>query len=96
MCFTHRNLFFEDPVKVLFLNVELPLVGFFIVGPGLLLIVHTYVLLHFALLAGKAGIFNAELQAQIVNEQVRAQVRWQLPKAVPGLFGSVGFPVGSE
>src|SRR5262249_19888837 len=48
---THRNLFFEDPVKLPFLNVDLPLVAFFVLGPGLFLIVHTYVLLHFSLLA---------------------------------------------
>jgi uncharacterized protein YjbI with pentapeptide repeats len=79
---THRNLFFEDPVKLPFLNVELPLVGFFVLGPVLFLIVHAYVLLHFVLLAGKVGVFHAELQAQILNEQVRAQLRWQLPSNI--------------
>jgi hypothetical protein len=32
---THRNLFFEDPVRLPFLNVDLPLVGFFVLGPAL-------------------------------------------------------------
>src|SRR2546421_11035606 len=50
---THRNLLLENPVKLPFLNVDLPLIGFFALGPGLFLIVHAYVLLHFVLLAGK-------------------------------------------
>jgi hypothetical protein len=29
---THRNLFFEDPVKLPFLSVDLPLVSFFVIG----------------------------------------------------------------
>src|SRR5262249_30256184 len=44
---THRNLLFESPVKLPFLGVDLPLVGFFVLGPALFLIVHAYVLLHF-------------------------------------------------
>src|SRR6478672_6716491 len=48
---THRNLLFESPVKLPFLNVDLPLIGFFVLGPGLFLIVHAYVLLHFVMLA---------------------------------------------
>ncbi len=79
---THRNLFFEDPVKLPFLNVELPLVGFFVLGPVLFLIVHAYVLLHFVLFAGKVGVFHAELQAQVLDEEVSAQLRWQLPSNI--------------
>ena len=30
---THRDLLLESPVKLPFLNVELPLKGFFVVGP---------------------------------------------------------------
>jgi hypothetical protein len=57
---THRNLFLESPVRLPFLNVDLPLIGFFVLGPGLFLIVHAYVLLHFVMLAGKVGVFHAE------------------------------------
>ena len=42
---THKDLFFENPVKLPFLNVELPLIGFFWLGPLLFLILHAYVLL---------------------------------------------------
>jgi hypothetical protein len=30
---THRHFFFENPVKLPFLDVELPLLGFFMLGP---------------------------------------------------------------
>ncbi len=79
---THRNLLFENPVKLPFLSVDLPLLGFFILGPGLFLIVHAYVLLHFMLLADKVGAFHAELRAQIADEDVRASLRRQLPSNI--------------
>ena len=44
---THKDMFFESPVRLPFLNVDLPLTGFFWLGPTLFLIVHAYVLLHF-------------------------------------------------
>jgi hypothetical protein len=59
---THRDLLLESPVKLPFLNVDLPLVGFFVLGPLLFVIVHAYVLLHFAVLGGKVGAFDVELQ----------------------------------
>ena len=37
---THADLFFEKPVKLPFLSVELPLVAFFFLAPILLLNVH--------------------------------------------------------
>ena len=42
---THRDLFFENPVKLPFLNVDLPLKSFFWFGPALFLVLHVYVLL---------------------------------------------------
>src|ERR1700690_1375090 len=41
---THRDLFLESPVRLPFLNVDLPLLGFFWLGPLIFLIVHAYVL----------------------------------------------------
>jgi uncharacterized protein YjbI with pentapeptide repeats len=79
---THRDLFLESPVKLPFLNVDLPLLGFFALGPLIFLIVHAYVLLHFVLLAGKVGDFDAELKAQIKDEEVRTRLRRQLPSNV--------------
>ncbi|HEX3522997.1 MAG TPA: hypothetical protein VHT52_13025 [Stellaceae bacterium] len=61
---THRDLLLESPVKLPFLNVELPLKAFFILAPLVFLILHAYVLLHFVLLAGKIGAFHLELQGR--------------------------------
>jgi hypothetical protein len=51
---THLDLLLLNSVKLPFLNVELPLIGFFILGPFLLLIVHAYVLLHMSGLPAKS------------------------------------------
>src|SRR5580692_12577645 len=79
---THRDLLLERPVKLPFLNVELPLEAFFFLGPLVFLIVHAYVLLHFVLLAGKIGAFHLELQAQISGDDARARLRRQLPSNI--------------
>jgi uncharacterized protein YjbI with pentapeptide repeats len=79
---THRDLLLESPVKLPFLNVELPLKAFFILGPLVFLVVHAYVLLHFLLLAGKVGAFHAELQKQVSEDEKRAQLRRQLPSNI--------------
>jgi hypothetical protein len=79
---THRDLFLESPVRLPFLNVDLPLLGFFWLGPLIFLIVHAYVLLHFVLLAGKVGDFDAELKAQIADNEVRGRLRRQLPSNI--------------
>jgi hypothetical protein len=79
---THSDLLLEKPVKLPFLNVELPLKAFFVLGPLVFLIIHTYVLLHFVLLAGKIGAFHAELQGQVHGDDRRAQLRRQLPSNI--------------
>jgi uncharacterized protein YjbI with pentapeptide repeats len=79
---SHRVLLFESPVKLPVLNVDLPLLGFFTLGPLIFLVVHAYVLLHFAMLADKIGTFHAELQAQIDDAEIRTQLRRQLPSNI--------------
>ena len=79
---THKDLFFENPVKLPFLGVELPLIAFFALGPALFLIVHWYTLVHFALLAGKVGAFQTELEAQNHYPETRARLRRQLPSNI--------------
>jgi uncharacterized protein YjbI with pentapeptide repeats len=76
---SHRDLFFESPVKLPFLNVDLPLKVFFGFGPALFLIVHTYVLLHFVMLAGKVRMFDIQLRKQIEDPEVRTRRRRRLP-----------------
>jgi hypothetical protein len=79
---THKMLFLESSVKLPIVGVDLPLTGFFVLGPLLFLIVHAYILLHFVLLADKVGAFHAELQAQIADDDVRARLRRQLPSNI--------------
>jgi hypothetical protein len=78
---THKDLFLENPVKLPFLNVELPLLGFFFLGPLLFVILHAYTLLHFTMLADKVGAFQSELQARIA-EETGERLRRQLPSNI--------------
>jgi uncharacterized protein YjbI with pentapeptide repeats len=79
---THRDLFLENPVKLPFLNIDLPLSGFFWLGPALFLIVHAYVLLHFRLLANKVAVLDAQLGLQILDPSVIGRLRRQLPSNI--------------
>src|SRR4051794_24639527 len=79
---THKDMFFESPVKLTFLNVDLPLTGFFWLGPALFLIVHAYVLLHFVMLAGKVSASDSALRDQIDDAEVRRRLRRQLPSNI--------------
>jgi uncharacterized protein YjbI with pentapeptide repeats len=79
---THRDLFLENPVKLPFLNIDLPLGGFFWLGPALFLIVHAYLLLHFRLLANKVAVFDAQLGVQILDPNVISRLRRQLPNNI--------------
>jgi Pentapeptide repeats (8 copies) len=79
---THRDLFYENPVKLPFLGVDLPLIAFFWIAPLLFLIVHAYVLLHLVQVADKLRVFNDELSAQLNDEDVCARLRRQLPSNI--------------
>jgi hypothetical protein len=79
---SHTNLLFEDSAKLPFLNVDLPLVSFFVVGPLLFLVVHAYLLIHYVLFAGKVGTFGSELAAQVSDEVVRGNIQQQLPSNI--------------
>jgi hypothetical protein len=61
---THKDLLLENPVKLPFLNVDLPLVAFVFLAPILFVIVHAYTLVHFVLLAAKAGAYDKALRAE--------------------------------
>ena len=69
---THADLFFENPVKLPFLNIDLPLLAFFFLAPILFLIVHAYTLVHLVLLTDKAKRFDQALHDQI-GEDVGVQ-----------------------
>jgi uncharacterized protein YjbI with pentapeptide repeats len=90
---THVDLLLENAVKLPFLNVELPLLGFFSVAPVLFIVVHTYTLVHFVLLGRKASLFHERLYSlfpkaadgsavDVRNKVVREGLRAQLPSNV--------------
>ena len=62
---THQDLFFEHPVKLPFLGIELPLVAFFFLAPILFLVVHAYTLVHLVMLADKAKRYHQALYEQM-------------------------------
>ena len=91
---THADLFLENPVKLPFLNVELPLLAFFFLAPILFLFVHAYTLVHLVFLTDKAKRFDQALSQQIGDDSVAAKdsndprvaaiagVRGQLPSNI--------------
>jgi hypothetical protein len=80
---THKDLLLENPVKLPFLNVELPLVAFFFLAPILFIISHAYTLVHFVMLGAKAGVYDAELRARLPDApETREGLRRQLPSNI--------------
>jgi uncharacterized protein YjbI with pentapeptide repeats len=79
---THADLFLENPVKLPFLGVELPLVAFFFLAPILFLIVHAYVLVHLVMLTDKAKLYHQALHQKIEDKEIRDGLRRQLPSNV--------------
>lgn len=75
---THRDLFLENPIKLPVLNVELPLVGFFVMAPTLLVIFHFYVFLQLLALAKKAQDYAALLQQAAPEGPDRQYLRQRL------------------
>ena len=86
---THVDLLLENPVRLPFLNVELPLKAFFFLAPILFLIVHMFTLSKLVILSDKARRFHEELITQIPDAADRDGLRRQLPSNifVQGLAG---------
>ena len=88
---THADLFFENPVKLPFLNIELPLLAFFFLAPILFLVVHAYALVHLAMLSDKAKRFHQALHdkkrdinrlPKTESAAIRVGLQWQLPSNI--------------
>jgi uncharacterized protein YjbI with pentapeptide repeats len=75
---THRNLFLEDPIKLPVLNVDLPLVGFFVVAPTLLVILHFYVFLQLLGLAITVKDYDTLLVREVPDATDRQYLRRRL------------------
>ena len=72
---THRDLFLETPIKLPLLNVDLALVGFFVVAPLLLLIFHFYVFLQLLGLGMTAKDYSALIAIDVPDVSDRQYVR---------------------
>jgi Pentapeptide repeats (8 copies) len=70
---THEDLLLVRPVKLPFLNVELPLKAFFALAPFVVLIIHAYALMHFIMLGKKASSFHNELRRQFPDSETDTQ-----------------------
>src|SRR6476659_5030966 len=75
---THRDLLLETPVKLPILNVDLPLVAFFVVAPTVFVIFHFYVFLQLYGLAAKAGEYDGLLRQEVRVDADRQRVRHRL------------------
>jgi hypothetical protein len=62
---THRKLLLESPLNLPLMNIELPLVGFFVVAPFFLLLFHFFLFLQLQGLVQKLELYNALLREQI-------------------------------
>ena len=75
---THRDLFLENPIRLPLLNVDLPLPGFFVVGPIVLVIIHFYILLQVFALALRVDFHNKLLHRQFRTNSSREYFRQRL------------------
>jgi hypothetical protein len=80
---THADLFLENPVKLPFLNIDLPLLAFFFVAPILFLFAHGYTLIHLVMLTEKAKDYDQALREQIgADSPASDKLRRQLPSNI--------------
>jgi hypothetical protein len=95
---THSDLFFEKAVKLPFLGIDLPLVGFFFLAPILFVIVHAYTLVHLIILIEKAKRYHQALHdpERNVTNMDRENLQFQLPSNIfiQFLFGPSGLRGG--
>jgi uncharacterized protein YjbI with pentapeptide repeats len=74
----HRDLFLETRIKLPLVTVDLPLVGFFVVAPTILVIFHFYVFLQLLALAAKAKDYDALLRQATSDTSDRQYLRQRL------------------
>ena len=74
----HRDLFLETPIQLPLLNVQLPLPGFFVVAPTVVLLFHVYVLLQLLALTKKAKYYEAALREAVPLAADRQAMRQRL------------------
>jgi hypothetical protein len=75
---THKHLLLELPLKLPLLNVDLPLIGYFVAVPLFFVVFHFYVLLQLDGLAAKIDDYNALLHDEIPLAADRHLLRQRL------------------
>ena len=79
---THRMLFLANDIKLPLLNAELPLEGFFLIAPALLLIFHFYLLLQFVALDRRIVAYNEALRRANLDSDNQVPLRRRLDSFV--------------
>jgi uncharacterized protein YjbI with pentapeptide repeats len=74
----------ENPVKLPFLNIELPLLAFFFLAPILFIVVHAYTLVHLVMLTEKTKRYHRALHdpTRDLADATRENLQWQLPSNI--------------
>jgi uncharacterized protein YjbI with pentapeptide repeats len=75
---TPRQLLLAEPVKLPVLNIELPLLGFFLFAPVLFFIFHAYMLIQIILLGRTAAVYNEAIDRNTADAVDNARVRQRL------------------
>jgi uncharacterized protein YjbI with pentapeptide repeats len=76
---THRQLLLEEPIRLPLLDVDLPLVAFFVIAPTLLLIFHVYTLMHLKLMSDKVHYYNSVVRRLGFDKATEDHLRLRLP-----------------
>jgi uncharacterized protein YjbI with pentapeptide repeats len=80
---THRMLFLESPLKLPVLDIDLPLLGFYILAPIIFVVFHFYMLLNLVLLARTAKSFEDSLARAFPEDgEVRENFRMRIENTV--------------
>jgi len=70
---THKHLLLELPLKLPVLNVDLPLISYFVFAPLIFLVFHFYLLLQLEGLASRVRKYSGELRHQFPDERAHPQ-----------------------
>jgi hypothetical protein len=65
---THRDLLLREPKALPLLNIQVPLLPFYVIAPLLYLVFHFYLLMMLALLARTAAEFDKQLRMAVPDE----------------------------
>ena len=72
---THRDLLLENPVKMPVINIDLPLVGFFLVAPVFFVINHFYLLMSLAGLRRRIQAYNRAVRRNVRQGLMRPMTK---------------------